>query len=232
MTQELDSQALDQELEEELQTFESEPEQDVVEQVATNPNHYVNNNELLEEFKKYKAKYDAWVEGGKEGPKPRLSEKIGKAILQIATKRCNSRQYVRYTQLWKEEMINDAVEVCVRYAHNFNPEKSSNPFSYLTTTVNNAIKQRIKKEHDNQYIKAKSFDNAHGVFAEIDSNNINEEDVEHLNETHDMYRDRLEYIQNFEEKRGLNKKKATKPSDPNQSTLYDDGEENDDGDES
>jgi len=139
---------------------------------------------------------------------PPLTNIIGKAILDISYKRCSSPRFVNYTPNWKEEMTSDAIETCVKYAHNFDPTKYDNPFAYLTQLITNAIFQRIKKEHKQQYIKLKMFDDSHGFAGEIDENSINLEDMELLDETNEIYRDRLEYINNYEEIQGLNKKRA------------------------
>jgi hypothetical protein len=41
------------------------------------------------------------------------------------------------------------------YAHNFDPEKSSNPFSYFTQIIYYAFLRRIEKEKKQAYIKFK-----------------------------------------------------------------------------
>lgn len=138
---------------------------------------------------------------------PPLTDKIGKAILDISYRRCYSPRFVNYAPNWKEEMISDAIETGVRYAHNFNPEKSNNPFAYLTRLVTNAIFQRLKKEHTQQYIKMKLFDDSHGFAGDVDKNNVNEDELETINETNDMYRDRLHYIDQFETIKGIDKEK-------------------------
>lgn len=163
--------------------------------------NYVNNKELYAEFIKYYQKKQEWIAEGKPGHPP-LSNKIGEAILQIARRRCYSRQFISYTADWKEEMVQDAVLSAVANCHNFNPEKSSNPFAYLTTIVTNAVIQRIKIEHKQNYIKLKSYDNSHG-FSGLCDDNINEEDLEVKSQTDEMYRDRLEKIAAFETSNGL-----------------------------
>jgi DNA-directed RNA polymerase specialized sigma24 family protein len=57
-------------------------------------------------------------------------------------------------------MIGDAIENCLRYLHNFNPEKTNNPFAYFTQIVYNAFLRRIEKEKKQLYIKHKSFENS------------------------------------------------------------------------
>jgi len=167
--------------------------------------------EIQEEFRKALKTFTA----------PPLTNIIGQAILDISYRRCYSPRFVNYTPNWKEEMINDAIETCVKYAHNFNPEKYNNPFAYLTQLVNNANFQRIKKEHKQQYIKLKLFDDSHGFSGDIDENNMNEEDMEIIDESNEMYSDRLKYIDNYEEIQGLNKErqKRKKKGDDNDSIL-------------
>lgn len=41
------------------------------------------------------------------------------------------------------------------YAHNFDPEKSKNPFSYFTQIIYYAFLRRIEKEKKQAYIKLK-----------------------------------------------------------------------------
>ena len=57
-------------------------------------------------------------------------------------------------------MIGDAIENCLRYIHNFNPEKSSNPFAYFTQIMYYAFLRRIEKEKKQTYIKYKAMQNS------------------------------------------------------------------------
>jgi hypothetical protein len=50
-------------------------------------------------------------------------------------------------------MILDGIENCIAYAHNFNPEKSTNPFSYFTQIIYYAFIRRIQKEQKQTDIK-------------------------------------------------------------------------------
>ena len=57
-------------------------------------------------------------------------------------------------------MISDGIENCLMYASNFDPAKSSNPFSYFTPIVYYAFVRRIQKEKKQQYIKWRCFEAA------------------------------------------------------------------------
>ena len=52
-------------------------------------------------------------------------------------------------------MISDGVENCIQYIHNFNPEKSTNPFAYFTQIIHYAFLRRIQKEKKQLDIKNK-----------------------------------------------------------------------------
>ena len=52
-------------------------------------------------------------------------------------------------------MISDGIENCVQYIHNFNPEKSQNPFAYFTQIIHYAFLRRIQKEKKQLEIKNK-----------------------------------------------------------------------------
>lgn len=203
-----------------LDSLEFELEKEAVKQ--SKKVNYVNNKELLKEFIKYQPAKKKWVDGGKVGPPPPLSDKIGIAIMDIAHRRARSPRFVNYAPNWKQEMIADAIETCVKYTHNFNPEKSNNPFAYLTQLVTNALFQRIKKEHKQQYIKYKMFDDAKGFAANTDDNNPSSQDMELMNETNDMYQDRLSYINNFEEMSGMKKARKKKSKTNDSANLLDD----------
>lgn len=118
--------------------------------------HYVDNKRLYGEMIHFINLCD---EASKQGePRPKVPEYIGECIYKIATRTATKPNFSSYT--YKDEMICDGIEVCIRYIHNFNPEKSTNPFAYFTQIVMNAFIQRIHKEKKQQYIKLKSFENS------------------------------------------------------------------------
>ena len=52
------------------------------------------------------------------------------------------------------------------YAHNFNPEKSKNPFSYFTQMIYYAFLRRIEREKKQSYVKFKLMEeNDDGTFS-------------------------------------------------------------------
>jgi len=113
--------------------------------------HYVNNKELLQALIVYRKK----VAHAKENdlPKPRITNYLGECFLKIATHLSYKPNFVNY--MFREDMISDGIENCVQYIHNFDPEKSKNPFAYFTQIIHYAFLRRIQKEKKQLEIKTK-----------------------------------------------------------------------------
>ena len=120
--------------------------------LAEQHRHYVSNKQFLEAMKARRIAVQEALAAGR--PKPKISDYIGLCILQIANNLGKKRNFARYG--YKEEMISDAVVVCMNYLDNFNPDVSSNPFSYFTQVCNYAFINRITAEKEEQYIKYRS----------------------------------------------------------------------------
>ena len=113
--------------------------------------HYVNNKELLEALIVYRGKVASAAEQGK--PKPRITNYLGECFLKIATHLSYKPNFVNY--MFRDDMISDGIENCVQYIHNFDPEKSRNPFAYFTQIIHYAFLRRIQKEKKQLEIKTK-----------------------------------------------------------------------------
>ena len=104
--------------------------------------HYVNNKELLQALIVYREKVADAKE--KDLPKPRITNYLGECFLKIATHLSYKPNFVNY--MFRDDMISDGIENCVQYIHNFDPEKSRNPFAYFTQIIHYAFLRRIQKE--------------------------------------------------------------------------------------
>ena len=113
--------------------------------------HYVNNKELLEALIVYREKVAIAKE--KDLPKPRITNYLGSCFLKIATHLSYKPNFVNY--MFRDDMISDGIENCVQYIHNFDPEKSRNPFAYFTQIIHYAFLRRIQKEKKQLDIKNK-----------------------------------------------------------------------------
>ncbi len=118
--------------------------------------HYVNNREFSE------AVYDYAVNVGKARKKkqqePKVTDYIARCFIKIAEGLSHRPNFVRYT--YREEMVMDAVENCLRAIGNYNIETATrtgkpNAFSYFTQICYYAFIRRITKEKKQQDIKFK-----------------------------------------------------------------------------
>lgn len=118
------------------------------------PVHYVDNKLLYAEMTKYIAACrDATVNAAE---RPRIPDYIGTCIYKTAYRLATKPNFSSYS--YKDDMISDGIITCCRYIHNFDPEKSTNPFSYFTQIIYFAFLQRIEKEKKHAYIKQKSIE--------------------------------------------------------------------------
>ena len=118
------------------------------------PQHYVDNKKFLQALKEYK---DACAAAKKaKEDKPRIPEYIGECLLKIGTHLSYKPNFINYT--YRDDMILDGVENCIQYIHNFDPDKSGNPFSYFTQIIFYAFLRRIAKEKRQMDIKDKIID--------------------------------------------------------------------------
>lgn len=117
--------------------------------------YYVDNKKFTQAIREHRAKVKENEEKGL--PPPRISNYIGDCILKIATKFSTRPNFINYS--FREEMIEDAIENCFLYFHNFDPDRSTapNPFAYFTQVTKNAFRRRIQKEEKDRYTKYKYF---------------------------------------------------------------------------
>ena len=128
--------------------------------------HYVNNKEFLAALIKYREdKEIAQIRGL---PKPVIPRYIGECFLKIANHLSFKPNFVNY--MFKEDMISDGIENCVQYIHNFDPEKSKNPFAYFTQIIHYAFLRRIQREKRQLEIKNKILEKS-GYSEVFDDNN-------------------------------------------------------------
>jgi len=111
--------------------------------------HYVNNKDFLIALIEYRKSVELAEQRG--DPKPQITNYIGDCFLKIATHLSFKPNFVNY--IFKDDMISDGIENCVQYIHNFNPEKSQNPFAYFTQVIHYAFLRRIQKEKKQLEIK-------------------------------------------------------------------------------
>ena len=113
--------------------------------------HYVDNKKFHQAMREWKEQCKDAEESGSEPP--RISNYIGECFLKIANGLSYRPNFINYT--YRQEMISDGIENCLQYIHNFDPEKSKNPFAYFTQIIHYAFLRRIQKEKKQLEIKTK-----------------------------------------------------------------------------
>jgi len=122
--------------------------------MSKNKAHYINNKEFSLAVVDYVKDKNAAEAKGKELPK--VTDYIARCFIKIAEGLSHRPNFVRYT--YREEMVMDAVENCLRAIGNYNLETATrtgkpNAFSYFTQICYFAFIRRITKEKKQQDIK-------------------------------------------------------------------------------
>jgi len=118
--------------------------------------HYVNNAEFSQAVVDYcKSLQEA---RDKEETLPKVPDYIASCFLKIAEGLSHKSNFIRYT--YREEMVMDAVENCLKAIDNYNIEAATrtgkpNAFAYFTQISWYAFLRRIEKEKKQQDLKLK-----------------------------------------------------------------------------
>lgn len=116
--------------------------------------HYIDNQKFFQEMQMWKALVNAANKAGERHPP--VTSYIGECFMKIAENLSRKPNFINYP--YRDEMISDGIENCLLYAYNFDPSKSSNPFSYFTQIIYYAFLRRIQKEKKQAYIKLKKIE--------------------------------------------------------------------------
>lgn len=123
--------------------------------------HYVNNAEFSAAVVEYVKLVQAAK--AKDEPLPIVTDYIAQCFLKIAEGLSHKSNFIRYT--YREEMVMDAVENCLKAIENYNLEAATrtgkpNAFAYFTQISWYAFLRRIAKEKKQQDIKFKYITNS------------------------------------------------------------------------
>ena len=148
--------------------------------------HYVNNKEFLGALETYFAAVERAALEDK--PKPQIPRYIGECFLKIANHLSYKPNFVNY--MFKDDMICYGIENCVRYIHNFNTEKSKNPFAYFTQIIYYAFLRMISQEKKQLEIKNKILEKTN--FDEVfDANDLDAANYSDYNSIKDAVHSKL-----------------------------------------
>ena len=149
--------------------------------------HYVNNKEFLAALIRYQE--DIEIARLQDKTKPVIPRYIGECFLKIANHLSFKPNFVNY--MFKEDMISDGIENCVQYIHNFNPEKSRNPFAYFTQIIHYAFLRRIQREKRQLEFKNKIIEKSGYNEVFDDSNKIDGDNFAEYNSIKDAVHAKL-----------------------------------------
>ena len=118
--------------------------------------HYVNNADFSQAVVEYVERVNAAK--AKNEPLPVVTDYIAQCFLRIAEGLSHKSNFIRYT--YREEMVMDAVENCLKAIGNYDLEAATrtgkpNAFAYFTQITWYAFLRRIAKEKKQQDVKLK-----------------------------------------------------------------------------
>ena len=160
--------------------------------------HYVNNSDFSTAVVEYVEKVDNARK--KKNNIPKVPDYIAQCFLKIAEGLSHKANFIRYT--YREEMVMDAVENCLKAIGNYNLEAATrtgkpNAFAYFTQITWYAFLRRITKEKKQQEIKLKYLTKS-GIDSFIDTGS---EATASDTATHfvDTLRDRIQRVRSSDE---------------------------------
>ena len=133
--------------------------------------HYVNNRDFTNAISE-------WIKenNGKKNRKEwtRLPDYVAECFMKITEHYSLKGRWRGYTYL--DEMKSEAILNCVKYAHNFNIDKSDNAFAYFTQYVENSFRQVWNNEDKQSKVKYQSI----SIESEYNYDNINLYDEDNI----------------------------------------------------
>ena len=129
--------------------------------------NYVDNEKLYDALVEYKKLCLVAENCGDD--EPPIPSYIAGCFLLIGEGLSSKPNFMNYT--YKDDMVMDGVENCIRYCTNFNPEKSKNPFAYFTQITYYAFLRIIHKEKTQVYIKHLVTENS-GILENLEGEDV------------------------------------------------------------
>ena len=160
--------------------------------------HYVNNADFSQAVVDYVTVVDEAKKNKTEIPK--VPDYIAQCFLRIAEGLSHKANFIRYT--YREEMVMDAVENCLKAVENYNIEAATrtgkpNAFAYFTQITWYAFLRRIAKEKKQQDIKLKYLTRS-GVENFIDNELGDDMSQQVVGAFVDTLRDRIEKVRSVD----------------------------------
>ncbi len=157
--------------------------------------HYVNNAKFSQAVVEYCTELQA-AKAARKNDLPKVTNYIAECFLKISEGLSHKHNFIRYT--YREEMVMDAVENCLRAIENYNIEAATrtgnpNAFAYFTQIAWYAFLRRIAKEKKQQDIKLRYLSQS-GIEEYIISETGDEAAVQVLQTFVDQLKDRIDKV--------------------------------------
>jgi len=112
-------------------------------------NHYVDNEKFFKELIQWQQ--DMEYSEANDTVKPKIPEYIGSCILKICERLSSLHYFAKYP--YRDEMVLNAIENCIKKLRNFNAKKTANPFAYYTQISYYSFISTIADENKRKYNK-------------------------------------------------------------------------------
>jgi methyl-accepting chemotaxis protein len=176
--------------------------------------HYVNNRDFSNAIVEYVTEANAAIDNGDQPPV--VTRYIAECFLKICEGLSRKSNFVRYS--YREEMVMDAVENCLKAIKNYNVENATrsgkpNAFGYFTQIAWFAFIRRIQREKKQQDVKLRFI--AEGALDEfmVDANE-DPEAAKAVQSFVDNLRRRIDDVKDKDQKFSTYKKKMTNKRTP------------------
>jgi hypothetical protein len=161
--------------------------------------HYVNNADFSQAVVDYVTIVDKAKK--KKEPTPIVPDYIAQCFLRISEGLSHKSNFIRYT--YREEMVMDAVENCLKAIGNYNLEAATrtgkpNAFAYFTQIAWYAFLRRIAKEKKQQDVKLKYLAKS-GIENFVDLDTADAAAGQVINTFVDSLRDRIDRVKQTDE---------------------------------
>jgi hypothetical protein len=188
--------------------------------------HYVNNADFSQAVVDYVSECERMKTSGY--PRPQVTNYIAECFLKISEGLSHKANFVRYT--YREEMVMDAVENCLKAIDNYNLETATrtgkpNAFAYFTQIAWYAFLRRIEKEKRQQDIKMKYL--SESGLSELVSDEIQNDEAARATQAFvDELRDRIDFVKESdrlfnEYAKNEKRKKRTRTADSDLTEFFD-----------
>ena len=138
--------------------------------------HYIDKEKFNQETIKYVNLYNDCLENGL--PKPQMNDYLGRCIILMSHKISCMPCFSGYS--FKEEMIGDAIEICVRYFHKYRADavsvrtgnQTAGAFAYFTQVIARRMFKRRAEERVQMCLKQKLIVHSEESFQKMQDQEI------------------------------------------------------------